>query len=160
MPRVKLLMAYAGKQPGDTIDVPTDEEASWLVGIGRATSDKFPAYQQTPFAAGEHGPDPLAGGDPTRLYGHATPKVERRENHATPVPGSPIQYNKGVAPEGEPARPQDVSGRPDAKREAQANRERPAGAPRLETGDPAPAPGKTSDGKASDKPAARKTIKS
>jgi hypothetical protein len=154
--RVTVLQPYAGHQPGETID--RDEtEARWLVGIGRATSEKYPAHQQRVFGPGEHGPDPLAGGDPTRLYGHATPKVERRENHARPVPGSPIQYNKGVAPEGEPARPNDTSGRPDAKREAQANRERPAGAPRLETGDPAPS--KTAS-KSEDKPTARKSSKS
>jgi hypothetical protein len=146
--RIKLLQPYAGHQPGDTIDR-DDTEARWLIGIGRATSDKHPATHQRAVAPGEHGADPLAGGDPTRLYGLVTNKAPLSHNAALPIPGAPIQYNKGVAPEGEPTRPGEVSGRPEAKREAQTNRERPAGSPRLETADPAPAPGKTSESKPS-----------
>jgi hypothetical protein len=140
--RVTLLQPYAGHQPGDTIDR-DDTEARWLIGIGRATSDKVPATHQRAVAPGEHGPDPLAGGDPTRLYGLVANKAPLSHNAALPIPGAPIQYNKGVAPEGEPARPNDTSGRPEAKREAQTNRERPAGSPRLETADPAPTSDKT-----------------
>jgi hypothetical protein len=154
--RVTLLQPYAGHQPGDTIDR-DDTEARWLIGIGRATSDKVPATHQRAVAPGEHGPDPLAGGDPTRLYGLVANKAPLSHNAALPIPGAPIQYNKGVAPEGEPARPGEVSGRPEAKREAQTNRERPAGSPRLETADPAPS--KTAS-KSEDKPTTRKTSKS
>lgn len=140
--KIKLLRDYGGHTAGDTIER-DDTEARWLVGIGRATSDKVPAYQQTAAAPGEHGPDPLAGGDPTRLYGVTTVKSDRQDNGALPVPGSPIQYNKGVAPDQPPVRPQDQSGRTEAKRQAQTNRERPAGAPRLETNHAQESKGKT-----------------
>jgi hypothetical protein len=122
--RVTLVRRFGDHQPGATVDV-DDTTGHWLVGLNYGTADGLREPKQNAAAPGTHGPDPLAGGDPTRLYGHAAPSVERRPNHALPVPGSPVQYNRGVAP-GEPT---NLSGRHNAKQAAQdaARASQPAG---------------------------------
>ena len=93
---VQLLRRWGTNQPGDTVHVDA-VQGRWLVDHAFGTASGVQAPEQAAFMPGEDGPDPLASGDGTRRGNPAMVKGARRDNHALPVPGSPVQYNVGVA---------------------------------------------------------------
>lgn len=94
--QVKLLRRWGNNQPGDTVQV-DDTQGRWLVDHAFGTAAGVQAPEQAAFMPGEDGADPLASGDGTRRGNPAMVKGPRRDNNALPVPGSPVQYNVGVA---------------------------------------------------------------
>lgn len=94
--QVKLLRRWGNHQPGDTVN-PEATMGRWLVDHAFGTASGVQAPDQAAFMPGEDGPDPLASGDGTRRGNPAMVKGARRDNNALPVPGSPVQYNVGVA---------------------------------------------------------------
>jgi hypothetical protein len=111
--KVKLARRWGSAQPGDSVTV-DDTQGRWLVqhAFGTAAGEAFPT--QPAAAPGSDGEDPLAGGDATRRNGLTILKGERRPNHALPVPGSPVQYNAGVAEPTASVGPRASGGRPTA----------------------------------------------
>lgn len=94
--QVKLLRRWGNHQPGETVQ--TDQSMGrWLVDHAFGTATGVQAPDQAAFMPGADGPDPLASGDGTRRGNPVMVKRERRDNNAMPVPGSPVQYNVGVA---------------------------------------------------------------
>lgn len=101
--KLYLVRRWGPNQPGQTITVDDDEQARWLLGHNFAQRSKDSTSVTDGAAApGTHGPDPRAGGDASRLRPMATPSSDKRDNRATPVAGSPVQFNAGVAPEDAP----------------------------------------------------------
>lgn len=95
--QVKLLRRWGTNQPGDTVSTDATQ-GRWLVDHAFGTAAGVQAPEQAAFMPGEDGADPLASGDGTRRGNPAMVKGPRRAgNNALPVPGSPVQYNVGVA---------------------------------------------------------------
>lgn len=86
--RVRLIRRWGPNQAGQSVDV-DPVQGRWLIQYGYGTASGEPAPSQAAAAAGEDGPDPLAGGDATRLGPPAAVKGPRRSNNAAPLSGSP-----------------------------------------------------------------------
>lgn len=86
--RVRLIRRWGPNQAGQSVDV-DPVQGRWLIQYGYGTASGEPALSQAAAAPGEDGPDPLAGGDATRLGPPAAVKGPRRSNSAAPLSGSP-----------------------------------------------------------------------
>lgn len=96
--KLYLVRRWGSHQPGSTISVEDEQQAQWLLDHSFAQRSKSgTAVTDNSVAAGEHGPDPRAGGDGTRRRPVSMSSSDRRENRAVAVAGSPVQYNAGVS---------------------------------------------------------------
>lgn len=86
--RVRLIRRWGPNQAGQSVDV-DPVQGRWLIQYGYGTASGEPEPSQAAAAPGQDGPDPLAGGDATRLGPPAAVKGPRRSNNAAPLPGSP-----------------------------------------------------------------------
>lgn len=89
---VKLVRRWGTRQPGETVEV-DDTQGEWLIGIGHAVR---PGRESDAGAVGTgrvhpgtDGPDPAAGGDPTRLRMRSEVKSPRGGERAGRVAGAP-----------------------------------------------------------------------
>lgn len=86
--RVRLIRRWGPNQAGQSVDV-DPVQGRWLIQYGYGTASGEPAPSQAAAAPGQDGPDPLAGGDATRLGPPAAVKGPRRSNNAAPLSDSP-----------------------------------------------------------------------
>lgn len=93
---VRLIRRWGSTPAGEYVTV-DQTQGRWLVDHAFGTASGETAPMQSAAAPGAEGSDPLASGDGTRLGAPEMVKGERRENHAAPLAGSPLQYNAGIA---------------------------------------------------------------
>jgi len=94
--KVHLVRRWGPHSANQTVEV-SDTQGEWLIRHNYAESVKgVQAPEQRAAAEGEHGADPLAGGDATRLR----PRVPRSSGStASQAPGSSPVYRAGFAAE-------------------------------------------------------------
>jgi hypothetical protein len=99
--KVTLIRRWGPHRAGNTCEV-SDTQGAWLIQHSYAEGGP----DQAAAAPGGNGPDPLAGGDATRLR----PRIPRSEGStASPAPGSSPTYRPGF--DAEASRRQGVVGR-------------------------------------------------
>lgn len=100
MPQLYIVRRWGPHKPGSSVTVEDELQARWLLDNHFAEPGKGDGSASAgAVAPGTDGPDPRAGGDPTRRRPVGQRKVERRDNNALPVDGAPVQYNAGVRPD-------------------------------------------------------------
>ena len=92
MATVKLTRRWGTRQAGETVET-DDTQAEWLIGIGHAVRPGQEASGTSVGTGRVHpgtdGPDPAAGGDPTRLRMRSEVKSPREGERAGRVAGAP-----------------------------------------------------------------------
>lgn len=118
---VTLSRRWGQHRAGESVDV-SDSQGQWLIQHNYAESaGDIVAPVQVAAAPGAHGPDPLAGGDATRLR----PRVPRSEGStAAQAPGSSPTYRAGFTAE-DAANQGDVGRAAPAADEPSASDEKP-----------------------------------
>ncbi len=88
--KVKLTRRWAVHRAGQSVEV-SDSQGRWLIQHNYAeSSGDVRAPEQEAAAPGGNGPDPLAGGDATRLRPHITkPERDPERNYARTAEGAP-----------------------------------------------------------------------
>lgn len=94
--KVKLVRRWGPHREGRAVEV-SDSQGEWLIRHAYAEStNEVQAPVQNAAAPGEHGADPLAGSDATRLRPRVgRPARDERLNYAASAPGSSPAYRAG-----------------------------------------------------------------
>ena len=101
MSQVKITRRWGSHQPGEVVEL-SETEATWLVGIGFGEDPRHEGHSTANAKApGADGPDPRAGGDPTRRRMTSAKSARVEQNLAGRVTGAPSRVGDvtHVAPE-------------------------------------------------------------
>ena len=89
MPDVKIVRRWGSNQPGEVVEL-SETEANWLVGIGFGEDPRHEGHSTANSKApGTDGPDPRAGGDPTRRRMTSARSARVEQNLSGRVQGAP-----------------------------------------------------------------------
>ena len=89
MTAVKITRRWGSHQPGEVVEL-SETEATWLVGIGFGEDPRHEGHSTANAKApGSDGPDPRAGGDPTRRRMTSAKSARVEQNLSGRVQGAP-----------------------------------------------------------------------